>query len=89
MRLALEVIRYQLPTIKVLWQVNPEHSIAEFLHSLDQSIPLETQDWSLEDYAVETVQGYEILHYYLIGDILKDDEHIRFVKVFGLVLVHD
>lgn len=77
MRLGLEVVRHQLPSIKVLWQANPEHTVAEFLHSVDQSIPLETQDWSLEDYAVETLEGYEILHYYFVGKILKDDEHIR------------
>ncbi|GAM87399.1 hypothetical protein ANO11243_054230 [Dothideomycetidae sp. 11243] len=77
MRLRLEVVRYQLPPTKILWQAPTEQTISELLHTLDSFIPLESHDWGLEDYVLESSDGFETLHYQTVGSILKDDEQVR------------
>ena len=84
MRLQLTIQRQGLPPTKVLWNseaLRPNHvgngastTVAQFLEQINEVIPLEAEDWGLEDYAVE-VRGFECLHY-CSASIFKDDDHV-------------
>ncbi len=48
---------------------------------MNEVIPLESEDWGLEDYAVE-VAGFECLHFWEIGGVggvLRDGDVVWFV----------
>lgn len=76
MRLRLQVSRHELPTVNLLWKVEAaQTTVAEFLEHLNNFFPLESEEWGLEDYAVQ-VGGYECLHFYKLGDILKDEDEV-------------
>ena len=85
MRLRLAVHRNGLPPAPILWNtegLRPNHhasgsntTIAQFLDQVNEVVPLETEDWGLEDYAVE-VQGFECLHYSILNQILKDEDEV-------------
>ena len=77
MRLRLEVQRNELPPLKLLWQANPDQTVAELLETLNPFVPLESNDWDTQDYLVESPDGYETLHYQTVGSIFKEDEHVR------------
>jgi len=80
MRLRLEVVRHGLPPIKVVWNATPKLSIAELLQELNAFVPLEADEWDLDDYTLQ-IGGFETLHYQLVGDVLKEDEEIVLVTV--------
>lgn len=74
MRLRLKIRRHGLPTARVMWTVdrdNEGYSIADLLQELDDVIPLESDDWGLEDYTVEST-GYGCLHFQLVRNVLQD-----------------
>lgn len=85
MRLQLTVHRHGLPSAAVLWTVGvprppyaaagASFTIAQLLEQINDTIPLESEDWGLEDYAVE-VRGFECLHFSEIGQILKEDDEV-------------
>lgn len=80
MRLRLSVLRHQLPQVKILWSLVKESSnrpetVSQLLEQVNEVIPLESEDWGLEDYVVE-VGGFECLHYFNLQDILKDEDCI-------------
>lgn len=75
MRLRLQVERQELPTAKVLWNIQPTTTTAELLDQINDFFPLEAQGWGLEDYAVQ-VAGYEVLHFQQLGQVLKDDDEV-------------
>lgn len=78
MRLRLRVQRNELPAINTLWpltDVQQKHTIAQLLEAINQTFPLETDKWGLEDYVV-TVASYECLHYHEIGAVCKDEDEV-------------
>lgn len=85
MRLQLTVQRHLLPPVHVLWTVGvlrPPYAaagttatIAQLLEQINEIIPLESEDWGLEDYAVE-VRGFECLHFSELNHILKEDDDV-------------
>ncbi|KAL8802792.1 MAG: hypothetical protein Q9200_006459 [Gallowayella weberi] len=85
MRLRLTVQRHRLPPARVLWTttaIRPPYSaagseptIAQLLEQINEIIPLESEDWGLEDYAVE-VRGFECLHFSEAKDVLKEDDEV-------------
>ena len=85
MRLRLVIERFGIPTVPILWTtaslrpgqaVNEENTtIAQFLEYINEVIPLESENWGLEDYAVE-VRGFECLHFLSLAQILKDDDEV-------------
>lgn len=75
MRLRLQVERQELPTAKVLWNIQPTTTTAELLDQINDFFPLEAQGWGLEDYTVQ-VAGYEVLHFQQLGQVLKDDDEV-------------
>ena len=76
MRLRVCIHRHELPPTNILWNIpKPQQTIAELLEQLNDIVPLETEDWGLEDYAVQ-VGAYEGLHFQKIEDVLKDEDEI-------------
>ncbi|KAL8713307.1 MAG: hypothetical protein Q9220_002506 [cf. Caloplaca sp. 1 TL-2023] len=69
-----------------------EPSISQLLDQINDIIPLESEDWGLEDYAVE-VGEFECLHFAKASQILKEDDivcirplstsDLRFRKISG------
>ena len=71
--------------MQVLWNaggIRPNHgadgttTIAQLLEQINEVMPLEAEDWGLEDYCVE-VNGFECLHFVVLDQILKDDDKVR------------
>ncbi|KAI0153139.1 hypothetical protein GGR57DRAFT_492300 [Xylariaceae sp. FL1272] len=86
MRLRLIVRRHGLPEARLMWSVRLDNdsTISKLLEHLDKSVPLESDDWGLEDYAVELRDddgtAFECLHYQLVRDVLKPDDRV-FIRV--------
>jgi len=78
MRLKVEVHRHKLPTTSILWQADPHQTISAFLQAIDVIIPLQSEDWALDDYIVQDFNGFEALHFSNIGHVLKDEDFIRY-----------
>lgn len=80
MRLRVTVARHGLPSTDILWDINENHTehpktIAQLLEQINDVLPLESQDWGLEDYVLE-VGGYECLHYSHVKQILRDEDRV-------------
>ena len=81
MRLHLIIQRHSLPTVYLLWSVSnilgpASTTISQLLEQVDGIIPLEAEEWGLEDYIVE-VRGFECLHFSELSQILKEDDEVR------------
>lgn len=77
MRVRLNVARHELPATKILWNVSPEATtISKLLEQIHEVIPLESDGWGIEDYAVE-VNGYEALHFVNPDSVLHEDDEVR------------
>lgn len=68
--------------MQILWTtgahglpVDSNFTISQFLEQISEIIPLESEDWGLEDYAVE-VRGFECLHFSELNRILKEDDEV-------------
>lgn len=85
MRLLLTVQRHALPTTQILWTVTAGRvsrtgassgaTISQLLEEVNEVIPLESEDWGLEDYVVE-VRGFECLHFSELDTVLKDEDEV-------------
>ena len=85
MRFRLLIQRNGFPPTPILWSsqgVGPdrgagtEHTtVAQLQEQVNEVNPLESEDWGLEDYAVE-VQGFECLHFSVLNHILKEDDQV-------------
>ncbi|TID26355.1 hypothetical protein E2P81_ATG00831 [Venturia nashicola] len=80
MRIRLCVRRNGLPDANLLWpaveQVNgSKQKIADLLTAVNETMPLESLDWTLEDYVVE-IAGFECLHWQFLGHVLKDEDQV-------------
>jgi hypothetical protein len=85
MRLRLTIHRHSLPPVQILWNtqgLRPSHhasnansTISQLLEQVNEVIPLEAEEWGLDDYVVE-VGGFECVHYSILNHILRDDEEV-------------
>ena len=85
MRLRLGVHRHGLPPAHILWNTDglrPSHhasgsnsTIAQLLEQVNEVIPLEAEEWGLEDYVVE-VGGFECVHFSILNHVLKDEDQV-------------
>ncbi|KAJ4292665.1 hypothetical protein N0V90_009328 [Kalmusia sp. IMI 367209] len=80
MRLRLTVQRNSLPTSNILWSVPDTSSlqaytVARLLEDVNRILPLEAEQWGLEDYIVE-VGGFECFHFSPVLQTLKEDDHV-------------
>lgn len=82
LRLRLVVRRHALPEVRVVFavQLDTDPTIANFLEQVNEVIPLESNDWGLEDYAVQLYDasghGFECLHFQQVSTVLKNDEEV-------------
>ena len=79
-RVKLKIQRHRLPTVDILWPLKdaPTNSrdqptISSLLSDINTSIPLESGDWTLDQYTVE-LDGFECLHYQLLHDVLQNGD---------------
>lgn len=75
--------RHALPTTDVLWTIQDDQlrkptTVSKLLEQVNEILPLESDDWGLEDYVVE-VGGFEVLHFSNITQVLKDEDQVRCV----------
>lgn len=77
MRLRLIVSRHNLPDTRVLWNVDTSSSptIYQLLEQVNEIIPIQTTDWGLEDYTVES-NGFDCIHYRGVSELFKEDEEV-------------
>jgi hypothetical protein len=80
MRLFLTIIRNCLPPTEIVWGVSDAElgghfTIAKLLDKVNGTIPLEAEEWGLEDYAVES-NGFECIHFMKVDAVLKDGDHV-------------
>lgn len=82
LRLRLVVRRHSLPEARVAFavQLDTDPTIVNLLEQVNEIIPLESNDWGLEDYAVElrdsSGHGFECLHFQQVSVILENDEEV-------------
>ena len=84
MRLQLRINRHRLPTVFITWAVgglsatssSTELTIAQLLEQVNEVIPLESDDWGLDDYTVD-VGGYECLHFQDVNLVLRDGDTVE------------
>ena len=83
MRLRLHIQRHGLPPGPVIWTTGDSDSvrgaqngtISQLLERVNDIIPLESDEWGLEDYIVE-IHGYECLHFQELESVFKDDDEV-------------
>jgi hypothetical protein len=99
MRLRLTVRRNGIPEVKLMWNVDlsTDPTIYHLVANVNETVPLESGEWTLEDYAVEHVQkdgaGFEYLHFQSVRDVLKEDDRVlyastRLITLTQLIRVH-
>lgn len=76
MRLRLRIERNLLPPVQTLWPVKDSTTtISELLQQINGVFPLEGLTWGLEDYVI-SLAGYELLHYHILKEVLKDEDEL-------------
>lgn len=80
MRLRLIIERNQLPSTFLAWSTPQNCSAAQLLVHVNNVIPLESGQWTLEDYVVE-VPGpreitFEVLHFDNLEHVLSDESEV-------------
>ena len=80
MRVRLTVQRNNLPPSHILWSIpdtasQQAYTVARLLEDVNRILPLEAEQWGLEDYTVE-VEGFECLHFSPVLQTLKEDDHV-------------
>jgi hypothetical protein len=55
---------------------NPyDYTISRLLEQVNHIVPLEAEDWGLEDYVVQ-VGRFECIHFSPVSQVLKDDDEV-------------
>ena len=76
--------RHSLPPVQLLWTVGdirsplmpePAALVSQLVEQVNEIVPLESEDWGLEDYVVE-VRGFECLHFSELSHILRDNDEV-------------
>jgi len=88
MRLYLTIRRHGLPETPIVWNIESESStISQLLEQVHDAIPIETDDWGFEDYAIDLKGAngncYECLHYDIVGKVLQEGDEVMYVIPFG------
>jgi hypothetical protein len=79
-RVKLKIQRNRLPDVDILWPLKEQDgrqqcTISSLLTDVNNSVPLESGDWTLDQYLVE-LDGFECLHYQFLSDVLKDGDNV-------------
>lgn len=82
LRLRLVVRRHALPEVRIVFplQLDNDPTVANLLEQVNDIVPLESNDWGLEDYAVEirdpSGNAFDCLHFQQVSAILNNDEEV-------------
>lgn len=82
MRLRLVVRRHALPETRIIFTVSLDEDpgIADLIEYVNGVVPLESDDWGLEDYVAELhdAEGnaFDLLHFQRVASVLKPDEEV-------------
>lgn len=82
LRLRVVILRHSLPEVRVVFSISLENNptIAKFLEEVNDTVPLESTDWGLEDYVVELRDdegnAFECLHFQQVHTVLDMDEEV-------------
>jgi hypothetical protein len=82
LRLRLVVRRHSLPEVRFLFSIglHDDPTIANLLEQVNDTVPLESPDWGLDDYVVEVQNShgtaFECLHFQSVSTILDRDEEV-------------
>ncbi|KFA52302.1 hypothetical protein S40293_00580 [Stachybotrys chartarum IBT 40293] len=82
LRLRLTIRRHGLPEVKLVWPcvASADLTISKLLAEINEVVPLEGEQWGLEDYAVELTDEkgatFECLHFQQVGRTLKQDDQV-------------
>jgi hypothetical protein len=82
MRLRLIVRRHGVPEVRLLWNAGGDGDLtfSKFLSQINDVLPLESDQWGLEDYAVEfrdwDSNAFECLHFQQLSHVLKEDDQV-------------
>lgn len=79
MRVQLSIHRQGLPPVNLLWGL-PDHqtrpkTIAQLLEDINDIVPLESEEWGLEDYVAQ-LGKFECLHFSTVQELLKEDDNL-------------
>jgi len=92
LRLRLVVRRHALPEVRVVFpvKIDTDPTIANLLEQVNEVIPLESNDWGLEDYAVElrdsSGHAFDCLHFQQLSLVLQNDEEVLSVQLIYIVV---
>jgi len=75
MRLRVQICRNDLPITRIIWQASPAKTVVELLAELNDFVPIESDTWGFEDYAV-FINGYEALHFQTLESVFKEDDEL-------------
>ncbi|TPX06691.1 uncharacterized protein E0L32_002187 [Thyridium curvatum] len=78
LRLRLAVRRHGLPEVKIVFilPLEGDPTVSKLLELVNDTVPLESADWGLEDYAVELPGGFECLHFQPVRTVIEKDEEV-------------
>ncbi|KAK4224676.1 hypothetical protein QBC38DRAFT_484916 [Podospora fimiseda] len=82
LRLRLVIQRHALPEVRVIFscEIDNDPTIAGLLEQVNETIPLESTEWGLEDYTVELRKenglAFDCLHFQEVADVLNPDEEV-------------
>ncbi|EFW99662.1 hypothetical protein CMQ_5473 [Grosmannia clavigera kw1407] len=82
LRLRLRIRRHGLPETRIVFVLNigDDATVSKFLEEVNGIIPLEADDWGLEDYVVELQSSkgtsFECLHFQTVADTLEKDDEV-------------
>lgn len=82
MRLRLVVRRHALPETRIIFPIplDNDPTVANLIELVNGIIPLESEDWGLEDYVVELHDAdgnaFDCLHFQRVATVLNPDEEV-------------
>lgn len=85
LRLRLVVRRHGLPEARILFNVplDNDPTVAQLVELVNESIPLENDEWGLDDYTVELRakdgHAFECMHFQPVASILDKDDEVLYV----------
>lgn len=82
MRLRLRIERNALPVVQTVWPVQDQSlTVSQLLQQVSNQLPLDSDTWGLEDYAV-ILGNYDLLFHHALKDVLKDEDEVT-IKPLG------
>ena len=82
LRLRLVIRRHGLPEVRLVFSLalHSDPTVVKLLEQVNETVPIESSDWGLEDYVVELrdLEGnaFECLHFQEIRAILRQDDEV-------------